>query len=552
MEDEVRRALAHSAAMADRPILVIANDAVDARIVWVNRTACQLLRQDESSLIGTPLSAALDVRIPGTEDRPAALRQLVTAAGTASAKAVALSGDGCSIAVTVSSIPVPTPDGARLRLRVLVLTETDQTRRDLAVETAEARLRALAEGSPAATLLSDVGMRLSYVNDAFAELVGRSSDELLGTGWLAQVHSEDLAEVFACAEKTLCGQQSQSRIRLVTSAGSERIVRMRLSPSKTPGYGAGFVGTMEDLTDALEREAALLYQARYDELTGLPNRTTLWEHLSTVLSERSTRQDRGGVAIIFIDLDHFKIVNDGLGHDAGDRLLVTVAERLRSATRDGDLVCRLGGDEFVVCCEVNGEAGARVLADRLLSALGQPVAVQGVTIHPAASLGVALLDSTHISAHDWLRDADAAMYAAKAQGRGGIAVIDEGTRSLARDALSMVVDLRHAHRRQRRGGVVPARDRPQRRAAHGGRGSPAALGASDARRRPGRDSRATGRAAWPGPGARPLRAQPSMRRPRRMDGDRPRACPPAGARERHGHRRGHRAGEGHHAGPRGP
>ena len=204
--------------------------------------------------------------------------------------------------------------------------------------------------------------------------------------------------------------------------------------------------TVEALHSTL-RDALL--QATHDPLTGLPNRSILFEHLEELF--RLHRPDIPGgsiedsVALLFIDLDRFKAVNDSLGHDVGDRVLVTVANRLRSAVRPSDLVARLAGDEFVVVCSgLHGQVDALGLADRIAREVAVPIAVAGRDVVVTASIGIAQLSSgSPMTADQLLRDADMAMYRAKERGSDRVEVFGRNLRSEVRER----VDLEHALRR---------------------------------------------------------------------------------------------------------
>jgi len=208
---------------------------------------------------------------------------------------------------------------------------------------------------------------------------------------------------------------------------------------------------------ALERSEAaerLSYQARHDPLTGLANRSLFLHHLESLLR---TPNREGQVAVLFLDLDHFKDINDGLGHQIGDRVLVALARRLEGALRSGDTLARFGGDEFVILCTVESPQHAQLVADRLLNRIRRPYSVEGDEVVLSASIGIAVADGLGDDArpepHDGLvrdaadallRDADVAMYRAKERGRARVEVFDHALRAGLLARLETEAALRHA------------------------------------------------------------------------------------------------------------
>src|SRR3712207_6421132 len=257
------------------------------------------------------------------------------------------------------------------------------------------------------------------------------------------VHPDDLEDLVEQVAGVLEGGNGELRARLVRADGAVRTTVIRFAHLVTPGAGAGFVGTIEDVTDRLAFEAQLAHQACHDPLTGLPNRTRLTEHVA----ERFVAGG-GGLACLFLDLDDFKVVNDSLGHRAGDELLAEVARRLRATVRPGDMVARFGGDEFVVVCEQVDESGAVALAERIVGALAVPVRLGGVDVRPHASIGVTVQTARHRGADELVRDCDIAMYQAKTGGKRRITVLDQQGRAEARDKLVLVAELRDAIERR--------------------------------------------------------------------------------------------------------
>ena len=179
-----------------------------------------------------------------------------------------------------------------------------------------------------------------------------------------------------------------------------------------------FASTL-DITDLKQAQAALARQATHDPLTGLPNRRLLLEGLISALADLGRGQRTGTVALMFVDLDRFKMVNDVLGHDAGDALLRTAAARLRNAVRAHDMVARFGGDEFVVLLQHVADRGElHDVAQRILDTVAAPIPIGGETADVGASVGIATAAGPDDDPDALLRNADAAMYRAKEQGRG--------------------------------------------------------------------------------------------------------------------------------------
>ena len=202
-------------------------------------------------------------------------------------------------------------------------------------------------------------------------------------------------------------------------------------------------GAMFDLTQRKQLEHRLEYDAAHDPLTGLPNRTLLVRHLDLVIA----RGVRNGTetAVLFIDLDRFKLVNDALGHGAGDELLIHFSRRLNSVMRASDLAARTGGDEFVVVCSDLGSIDdAHDIADRVGALLQHPFTVKGRSVFVSASIGIALADAENPNADDMLRDADAAAYRAKELGRNRHEVFDDALRDATAAALEVETDLHRA------------------------------------------------------------------------------------------------------------
>ncbi|MDY7101135.1 MAG: EAL domain-containing protein [Actinomycetota bacterium] len=218
---------------------------------------------------------------------------------------------------------------------------------------------------------------------------------------------------------------------------------MRLAVASTRvGDEQMFIANLRDVSDRRALEDALAHQATHDGLTGLPNRTELLARLDDALDHAGS--GAGDVAILFIDLDRFKVVNDSLGHRAGDLLLVEVARRLGAVVRADDVVARLGGDEFVVLCSrVTDRAAVDEVAERICEALAEPVSLDGADAYVSVSVGIAWAGS-NADADRMLRAADLAMYRAKGTGRNRVVVFDRAMQAWADERLATETALRHA------------------------------------------------------------------------------------------------------------
>ncbi|CAA9271087.1 MAG: diguanylate cyclase/phosphodiesterase (GGDEF & EAL domains) with PAS/PAC sensor(s) [uncultured Blastococcus sp.] len=433
---EIVSTVFYSASVSNNLALLVAETVgTTQRLTWGNEGAVQLLGYGLEDLRVLPV-AQLFPTLGGGE-----LKLLLRRERAARMTLPVRTASGAEVEAVVMTTPAP---GGRMWTMRVLSTANEQERALRATADAhERRFSALTERSPVPTLLSEQGMRLAHVNDAFCSLVGLRAEQLLGTGWIDTIHEDDLDAVIEQVSAALDGDEAEAHARLIRDDGTVRMTVIRFAHLFSPGVGAGFVGTIEDITDRLAFEAKLAHQANHDPLTGLPNRTLLAQYVAERFAVGSS-----GLACLFLDLDNFKVVNDSLGHTAGDELLVEVAGRLRATVRPGDLVARFGGDEFVVVCENVDEEAAVALAGRVSEALARPMRLGGVDIRPYASVGVTVQTVDHVAADELIRDCDIAMYQAKAGGKGRVSVLDQQARAEARDKLRLVTELRDAIERR--------------------------------------------------------------------------------------------------------
>ncbi|WP_254920302.1 putative bifunctional diguanylate cyclase/phosphodiesterase [Blastococcus mobilis] len=412
-------------------ILVAETIGGTQRLTWGNESALRLLGYGIEDLRVLPVGRLFPT-LGGGE-----LKLLLRRERAARMTLPVRTASGADLEAVV--VTTPSPGGRMWTVRLLSTANEQERALRATADAHERRFSALTERSPVPTLLSEQGMRLAHVNDAFCSLVGRRAEQLLGTGWIDTIHEDDLDGVIERVAAALEGDEVEIQARLVRDDGTVRTTVIRFAHLFSPGVGAGFVGTIEDITDRLAFEARLAHQANHDPLTGLPNRTLLAQYVAARFVSGTS-----GLACLFLDLDNFKVVNDSLGHTAGDELLVEVADRLRATVRPGDLVARFGGDEFVVVCEDVDEDAAVTLAGRVSDALAQPMRLGGVDVRPYASVGVTVQTAEHVMAEELIRDCDIAMYQAKAGGKGRVTVLDQQARAEAREKLRLVAELRDA------------------------------------------------------------------------------------------------------------
>lgn len=326
----------------------------------------------------------------------------------------------------------------------------ENKRRKKAVETPETRLRRLETAVETMNLgmtITDMRGRILYTNRSDAVLHGYQQSEL--TGKQARMLAPH-AYWRPRAAGTRYQMKSWDRETLnMRKDGSTFPVHLISEVIADPsGKPIGIVTTCEDITERKRVEDQLEHQALYDTLTQLPNRTLFNDRLAQALIKTKREKDYS-FGVLFLDLDRFKLINDSLGHTVGDQLLIAFADRLLNCLRPGDTIARVGGDEFTILLdEVHQVHDATHVADRIQQELSLPFRLGNHEIFTTASIGIALSSEEYGRSDDLLRDADIAMYRAKAQGRARYQVFDSGMHAIAVLQLKMENDLRRALERK--------------------------------------------------------------------------------------------------------
>jgi diguanylate cyclase (GGDEF)-like protein/PAS domain S-box-containing protein len=288
-------------------------------------------------------------------------------------------------------------------------------------------------------VLDDTGT-IVEANPAACKLLGLSEEDVLGHTFghfLPQPSRAALQEQWA---GSIAQGGGWGEAHIMLADGQHRDIDFYTKPNVLPGYH--FVA-VRDVTDRKLLEGRLEYQAFHDPLTGLPNRTLFLQRLSSAVE--GARHGHGMVALLFLDLDDFKVINDSLGHKAGDRLIMSMSERLLACLRPDDMVARLGGDEFTVLMEnVNDVRDAERVAGRLIEAVKKPFDVDGQRVFVGTSIGIAMSITGSDRPDDLLRNADVAMYEAKQRGKSRYAIFDQSMDVRAWKRLQTEIDLRRA------------------------------------------------------------------------------------------------------------
>ena len=272
--------------------------------------------------------------------------------------------------------------------------------------------------------------------------IGRDIEE-----WFSRVHPDDDTGLRKALEAHLTGREAQfeHEHRMLDKNGTPIWVLSRgLAVRDAGGKATRMAGSLTDTTARKRAEQQLLHDALYDALTQLPNRTLFLDHLGLAMEQARRRKD-SLVALLFIDLDRFKNINDSLGHSVGDELLVELARRLSQFLRPGDTVARLGGDEFAILLnDIHGAGDATRVAERVQELIREKLVIGGREVFTSASIGVALSNPSYKAPEEILRDADTAMYRAKAAGRGGYQVFDQTMHRSVVALLKLETELRQA------------------------------------------------------------------------------------------------------------
>ncbi len=321
---------------------------------------------------------------------------------------------GGSFWVRLDGVCVDSPDQDCLRIRSVLIDTTEQKQRDEQIRT----LSQVVEQCPVSVIITDSSGIIEYVNSTFEEITGYSSVEVKGQQSVFVKPTNTPDDPYSAIWQAISsGMSWQGEYRNQKKNGEMFWEHANISPVlNQTGKLCHFVAINEDITLRKQQEEQILHQANFDSLTGLSNRFLVLDRLSQLINEAARSKEQ--VAVLFLDLDDFKKINDTMGHETGDKLLIEAAMRLRSGVRGGDTIGRLGGDEFIVILSgLTDAADASPVAENLLSRFRETFNVDGRELVITTSIGIAAYPDDGRSSSELLRNADSAMYHSKEQGR---------------------------------------------------------------------------------------------------------------------------------------
>jgi len=414
--------------------------ALDGRFIRVNRVLCEVLGYTPEELtqrtfqtVTHPDDLDTDMALAGQLARGEIPRYQL--------EKRYVRKDGSLVNVMLSGSIVRTRDGAPLYYIAQIEDITDRKRTEMALRQAAA----VFTGTNEAVIIADAQQRIVAVNNAFTRITGFDSAEVLGRNPSLQQSGRHDAAFFAKLWETLTSTgQWQGEIWNRRKNGEVYPAWENISAVQDErGNVVNYVAVLSDISSIKASEERLLHMAHHDALTNLPNRLLFTARLDQAIERAKRKHARA--ALLLLDLDRFKLINDTLGHDAGDRLLQRVAERLLHSVRAEDTVARLGGDEFAIVLDeiVESQDAARV-AEKILHQLSAPITLEGKEFVVSASVGISLYPDDSVRGEDLVREADAAMYRAKRKGRHTLEFYAREMTAEAEEHVALEIELRRA------------------------------------------------------------------------------------------------------------
>ncbi len=421
-EEIAERQRAEDAHLQLAAIVESANDSIlsvslDGVILSWNHGAETLYGYTAAEAIGRPIS----MLIP--PERPAEIAQMLEqirrGENIRHFETQRLRKDGSLIDIALSISPMRDTDGKIVRASAIARDISERKHAEAALREQESKIRRLVESNIIGIFFFDLDGQITDANDAFLQIVGYTREDLAAgrINWMQMT-----PPAYRIADESAIAEAMRSQSGGCTPYEKEYIrkdgrpVPVLMGGALLEGSQQRGIAFVLDLTERKQAEERIRYMAHHDALTGLPNRLLFRDRVGQAIGQ--ARRDQHQVAVLFVDLDHFKDINDSLGHQVGDRLLRVMARRLQRCLRQGDSVARLGGDEFVISLPaLAGDDDVMQVAGKILETLRQPFLVDHHELHVTGSIGISLYPTDGQDAEALMRAADTAMYHAKERGR---------------------------------------------------------------------------------------------------------------------------------------
>ena len=446
--DLQRTRQAEQAALQLADIVTSSDDAIISKtlagtIVSWNAGAERMYGYSASEVLGRSIFSIL-VPPELAHEVPGIMARLQRGEVVQHLETVRMRKDGRRIDVSLTVSPIRDPDGTVTGAAAIARDISERKRAEEALREREARIRRLVDANIIGIYIGNLSGRISEANDAFLKISGYSRDDMLAGKLLwtdLTPPKYDALDEHALEELKKTGRCTPYEKEYIRKDGS--LVPVLVASAMFEGSNDEGVSFVLDLTERKQAEERILHMADHDALTGLPNRALLQDrmHQAIAFAHRNRRQ----VAILFIDLDYFKNINDSLGHHIGDQVLRMAAMRLQQCLREGDSVARLGGDEFVLILPLLGDSSdAGRVARKALDTLTQPFSVDTHELHLGGSIGISLYPNDGLDVDSLMRTADTAMYHAKEMGRDNFQFFTAALNQAAQQRLDVSNRLRQA------------------------------------------------------------------------------------------------------------
>ncbi|MEP7260376.1 MAG: EAL domain-containing protein [Usitatibacter sp.] len=418
------------------PVLIAYFDAAELRCRFANKAYAQMWGRDEHSILGHTLQDVIGEE--GYREIVPHIERVVSGENVTYERTVK-AADGATRVLEANLRPQRDERGRTVAAFVLIHDITRHRMAEAAVRESEERLRKFADATRSGIVFHEDGV-ITDCNDGILRLTGYMHDEIVGSPIIQYVAPEFREQAMEAVRKNV---ERPYESEIIAKDGTHIPVEFegRVMPFNNKEYRLSVV---RDISRRKASQARIHFLAHHDQLTGLPNRALLLERLEFVLSTARRRGTQA--AVLFMDLDNFKTVNDSLGHAAGDALLRILAERIPAVLRDVDVVSRHGGDEFLVVLPEVQADGPIPVAEKMLATIAAPMVLEGQDVSVSASIGIALYPRDGDTAEALIRSADSAMYLAKERGRSNYQFFNRALAESAYRALTLETRMREAIR----------------------------------------------------------------------------------------------------------